>query len=92
MASCCSGNLLAVIIGIEEDLTPRQREVLGLIAQGLSNSAIAQQLTLSEKSVENQINLVYQNLGIQRTGSGSNHPRVLAVLRYLHDSRILPYV
>lgn len=71
-------------------LAPRQREILGLIAQGLSNAAIAEQLTLSEKSVENQINLVYQNLAIQR-GAGGIHPRVIAVLRYLQDSRVTPY-
>jgi DNA-binding NarL/FixJ family response regulator len=68
-------------------LAPRQREILGLIAQGLSNAAIAERLTLSEKSVENQINLVYQNLGIQRS-TGGIHPRVSAVLRYMQESRI----
>jgi DNA-binding NarL/FixJ family response regulator len=72
-------------------LAPRQREILGLIAQGLSNAAIAEQLTLSEKSVENQINLVYQNLSIQRSAGGI-HPRVSAVLRYMQESRINPYV
>lgn len=72
-------------------LAPRQREILGLIAQGLSNAAIAEHLTLSEKSVENQINLVYQNLAIQRAAGGI-HPRVIAVLRYMQDSRINPYV
>src|SRR5579884_963626 len=72
-------------------LAPRQREILGLIAQGLSNATIAQRLTLSEKSVENQINLVYQNLGIQRSGGAGNHPRVTAVLRYLQESRFAPY-
>lgn len=68
-------------------LAPRQREILGLIAQGLSNAAIASLLTLSEKSVENQINLVYQNLGIQR-GGGGIHPRVSAVLKYMQESRL----
>jgi DNA-binding NarL/FixJ family response regulator len=68
-------------------LAPRQREILGLIAQGLSNAAIAERLTLSEKSVENQINLVYQNLGIQRAAGGI-HPRVSAVLRYMQESRV----
>ena len=47
-------------------------------------------LSLSEKSIENQINLMYQNLGIQRGGAGI-HPRVSAVLRYLHESRVGPF-
>lgn len=66
-------------------LSPRQREILALIAQGFSNSAIAQQLVLAEKSVENQINLMYRELGIDRQESPV-HPRVKAVLRYLRES------
>jgi DNA-binding NarL/FixJ family response regulator len=67
-------------------LTPRQQEILALIAQGFSNAAIAEQLTLAEKSVENQINLLYQQLGIDR-GRNALHPRVKAVLTYLQESR-----
>jgi len=67
-------------------LTPRQQEILALIAQGFSNAAIAEQLTLAEKSVENQINLLYQQLGIDR-GRNALHPRVKAVLAYLQESR-----
>lgn len=66
-------------------LTPRQREILGLIAQGFSNASIAQRLVLAEKSVENQINLLYQQLGLDR-GRSPLHPRVKAVLLYLQDS------
>lgn len=72
-------------------LTPRQREILGLIAQGFSNGAIAKRLVLAEKSVENQINLLYQQLGIDRSHS-SMHPRVKAVLLYLQDSHPRPAV
>ena len=72
-------------------LAPSQREILGLIAQGLSNASIAQKLTLSEKSVENQINLLYQHMNIQRTTSAGTHPRVSAVLRYLQESRFAPF-
>ena len=71
-------------------LAPRQRDILGLIAQGLSNASIARQLTLSEKSVENQINLLYQHMNIQRNSGAGTHPRVSAVLRYLQESRFGP--
>jgi DNA-binding NarL/FixJ family response regulator len=63
-------------------LTPRQREILALIAQGLTNRAIAGRLILAEKSVENQINAIYQQLGIDREDT-SVQPRVKAVLIYL---------
>ncbi|MGH2457312.1 MAG: response regulator [Chloroflexota bacterium] len=72
--------------GVLSRLTPRQQEILALIAQGFTNAAIAQQLTLSEKSVENQINLLYQQLEVDR-GHGALHPRVKAVLTYLNESR-----
>lgn len=66
-------------------LTPRQLEVLGLMAQGYNNAAIAEQLVLSEKSVENYINAIYQELNIFRTEEPV-HPRVRAVLAYLQES------
>ncbi len=69
-----------------DHLTPRQREVLSLIAMGFSNHAIAQKLTITEKSVENQISLVYQNLGLQ-SGDLGIHPRVTAALRYANGVR-----
>lgn len=65
-------------------LTPRQRQILGLIAQGYSNAAIAQRLHLAEKSVQNQINLLYQQLGID-SQDPTLHPRVQAVLAYLRE-------
>ncbi|MDE3075094.1 MAG: response regulator transcription factor [Chloroflexota bacterium] len=67
-------------------LTPRQRDVLALTAQGFSNAAIAARLSLAEKSVENQINQLYQQLQIDRR-QGALHPRVRAVLLYLRESR-----
>lgn len=66
-------------------LTPRQQEILALLAQGLTNRAIAQQLVLTEKSVENQINTIYQHLEIDR-GDTTIQPRVHAVLSYLDAS------
>ncbi len=67
-------------------LTPRQRDILALIAQGFTNAAIAERLSLAEKSVENQINLLYQELAIDREDR-SLQPRVKAVLIYLQESR-----
>lgn len=67
-----------------EALTARQREILKLIAVGYNNAAIAQKLTLNEKSVENYINAIYQELQIVR--QDGVHPRVKATLFYLEDS------
>jgi DNA-binding NarL/FixJ family response regulator len=70
-------------------LTPRQREIMGLVAQGLTNAAIAEQLVLAEKSVENQLTIIYGELGVDRRGGDAPvHPRVSAVLAYLRDSRV----
>lgn len=69
-------------------LTPRQREILGLVASGLSNAAIAEQLVLAEKSVENQLTSIYGELGLDRRDGTAIHPRVSAVLAYLKDSRV----
>ncbi|MBI4186757.1 MAG: response regulator transcription factor [Chloroflexi bacterium] len=66
-------------------LTPRQQEVLELIAQGHNNAAIAQQLTLTEKSVETYINAIYQELNL--SGEPDIHARVKATLVYLRDSQ-----
>jgi DNA-binding NarL/FixJ family response regulator len=68
-----------------EHLTVRQREVLELMAQGYSNAAIAERLSVSEKSVENYINAIFQELGITR--EDPVHPRVKAVLTYLQQTR-----
>ncbi|MCH7606482.1 MAG: response regulator transcription factor [Chloroflexi bacterium] len=65
-------------------LTPRQQEVLSMMAQGYNNSAIAQKLVLGTKSVENYINAIYQEFSLNH--NGSLHPRVQAVLSYIRDS------
>ncbi len=67
-------------------LTPRQQEVLALLAAGYSNHVIAEKLMITEKSVENQVSLVYQNLGLQ-SGDTKIHPRVTATLLYLNESQ-----
>lgn len=68
--------------GLLGSLRPRHREILALIAQGLSNGAIARRLHLSNKSVENQINLLYDKLHISRRDR-DYQPRVRAALLYL---------
>ena len=62
-------------------LTPRQREVLALIAEGRSNAAIAARLGVSEKAVVHQSSRVYEALGL--SPNADDHRRVLAVVRFL---------
>jgi DNA-binding NarL/FixJ family response regulator len=64
-----------------EELTPREREVLGLMAEGRSNAAIAEQLVVSERAVEKHVTSIFGKLCL--TASGEDHRRVLAVLRFL---------
>jgi DNA-binding NarL/FixJ family response regulator len=64
-----------------EELTPREREVLGLMAEGRSNGAIAEHLVVSERAVEKHVTSIFGKLGL--TASGEDHRRVLAVLRFL---------
>jgi DNA-binding NarL/FixJ family response regulator len=74
------------IVGDLANLTPRQREILAQMAQGFTNAGIAQGLYITEKSVENQINQIYQRLEIDRQNSALQ-PRVRAVLKYLEAIR-----
>ncbi|CAB4967731.1 unannotated protein [freshwater metagenome] len=62
-------------------LSEQQRKILGLVARGLSNSAIAKQLCLSEKSVE--YNLTQTYVALNPTGVNSANPRVSAAVLYL---------
>jgi DNA-binding NarL/FixJ family response regulator len=64
-----------------EELTPREREVLGLMAEGRSNGAIAEQLVVTERAVEKHVTSIFSKLGL--TASNEDHRRVLAVLRFL---------
>lgn len=65
-------------------LTPRQREVLELIAQGYNNAAIGTKLAITEKSVETYINAIYQELHL--VGGNGTHARVKAALRFLEET------
>jgi len=62
-------------------LTPREREVLGLMAEGRSNSGIAAKLVLSEGAVEKHIANIFAKLSLEP--EAADNRRVLAVLRYL---------
>jgi DNA-binding NarL/FixJ family response regulator len=62
-------------------LTPREREVLSLMAQGRSNAAIGRALTVSDGAVEKHIGNVFTKLGLE--AGADEHRRVVAVLRYL---------
>lgn len=66
-------------------LSPRGLQILSLIAQGYSNTAIAGLLVLSEKSVENHVTRIYSQLGIMATDRAL-HARVQAVLAYLRGT------
>jgi DNA-binding NarL/FixJ family response regulator len=62
-------------------LTPREREVLGLMAEGRSNHAIAEQLVITERAVEKHVTSIFSKLDLPPTAEA--HRRVLAVLKYL---------
>jgi len=63
------------------ELTPREREVLELMAEGRSNLAIAEQLVVTERAVEKHVTSIFGKLGL--APAAEDHRRVLAVLRYL---------
>lgn len=63
------------------DLTDRERDVLKLMAEGRSNSAIGSSLHLSEKTVEGHVRSIFMKLELEPTDE--DHRRVLAVLTYL---------
>jgi DNA-binding NarL/FixJ family response regulator len=62
-------------------LTPREREVLQLAAEGLSNQAIAERMVITLRSAEKYVSSIFGKLGLPDTGS--EHRRVMAVLEYL---------
>ncbi len=66
-------------------LTPREREVLALLAEGRSNAAVADGLVLSERAVEKHINSIFAKLGLPEARDA--HRRVKAVLLFLAEQR-----
>lgn len=64
-----------------DDLTPREREVLALMAEGRSNPAIARSLVVSDKAVEKHVSNIFAKLGLPP--ADDDHRRVLAVLRWV---------
>jgi len=79
--------IVAQMVGRHRDedpldaLTDREREVLGLMAEGRTNRAIAAELYVSERAIERHITSIFTKLGLPT--SEQDHRRVLAVLAYL---------
>jgi DNA-binding NarL/FixJ family response regulator len=63
------------------ELSPREREVLALMAEGRTNAAIAAEMVVTERAVEKHVTGIFAKLGLQ--AGGDEHRRVLAVLRFL---------
>jgi DNA-binding NarL/FixJ family response regulator len=66
-------------------LTPREREVLGHLAEGMSNTRIAEALVVTNAAVEKHVTSIFQKLGLGETPTESR--RILAALTYLRNSR-----
>jgi DNA-binding NarL/FixJ family response regulator len=68
------------VLGVHQDLTRREREIMGLIAAGLSNRQIADVLVVTQKTVKNHICRIYQRIGV--------HERSQAVRRWNESSDV----
>ena len=86
--SALDPHVVASLVGGERDalgaLTGREREVLALMAEGLTNSAIARRLVLTERTVEGHVRSVLMKLELPE--SSDAHRRVLAVIAYLRSA------
>jgi DNA-binding NarL/FixJ family response regulator len=86
--SALDPEVVASLVGGEQDalaaLTDREREVLSLMAEGLTNNAIARRLTLTERTVEGHVRSVLTKLDLPAGEDG--HRRVLAVIACLRAS------
>ena len=71
-----------------QSLSPRERDVLGAMAEGKSNQGIADALVVTEAAVEKHVTSIFQKLGLGPTPM--EHRRVLAVLTYLSESASSP--
>jgi DNA-binding NarL/FixJ family response regulator len=63
------------------EISPREREVLALMAEGRSNHAVAEQLVITERAVEKHVTSIFSKLDL--APAAEDHRRVLAVLTYL---------
>ena len=84
--SALDPQVVATLLGRDSDhalaaLSPREKEVLSLMAEGLTNSAIARRLTLTERTVEGHVRSVLMKLDLPENAAA--HRRVLAVIAYL---------
>ena len=84
--SALDPEVVSLMLGRKRDeplgeLTPREREVLSLMAEGLSNHAIAERLVVTERAVEKHVTSIFGKLRLPPTGE--THRRVLAVLAYM---------
>jgi DNA-binding NarL/FixJ family response regulator len=79
-----AGLLAASRDGPLQALTPREREVLQLVAEGRSNQAIADRLVITLRSTEKYVSSIFSKLGLPDTGT--EHRRVLAVLQFLRST------
>src|SRR4051794_34597831 len=66
-----------------DELSPREREVLALMAEGRSNQAISERLVVTERAVEKHVTRIFSKLGL--APAAEDHRRVLAVLTYLRS-------
>jgi len=67
-----------------DELTPREREILGLMAEGRSNQGIAESLVLDPKTIEGHVTRIFSKLALEP--ASEDHRRVLAVLTYLREA------
>ena len=83
--SALDPEVVANLLGRRNDplaaITPREREVLSLMAQGRSNGAIASELVITERAVEKHVTSIFGKLDL--APAAADHRRVLAVLAYL---------
>lgn len=85
-------HVVAEMLGRRRDpltsLTPREREILELMAEGRTNAAIAARAFIGVGAVEKNVTSIFQKLGLE--DSGSDHRRVLAVVAWLNADRSGP--
>jgi DNA-binding NarL/FixJ family response regulator len=69
------------------ELTARERELLALVAEGQSNSAIAESLVITKRAVEKHLNSIFHKLGLEASRSAHISRRVTAALMFLADQK-----